>query len=142
MAAFSIERGWIPLDLGGMIYHLKRDSDGRVQDDPETGLPALERHLVRANKPIAFIPELAIHLDRKVNSEGKINPEEQLVAVLGSGEQDPLLAQLSELLGHDLRTASGFDLHLFPFQDPVRVGVDGSIILGPRHDDLYVLGEL
>ncbi|MEC7750587.1 MAG: M18 family aminopeptidase [Myxococcota bacterium] len=131
-------RTWLdrPLDLGGMIYHLKRDSDGRVQDDPETGLPALERHLVRANKPIAFIPELAIHLDRKVNSEGKINPEEQLVAVLGSGEQDPLLAQLSELLGHDLRTASGFDLHLFPFQDPVRVGVDGSIILGPRHDDL------
>lgn len=133
-----IMRSWLdrPLDLGGMIYHLKRDASGQIVDDPQTGLPGLEKHLVRANAPVALIPELAIHLNRKVNDEGKINPEEQLIAVMGSGLRKPLVEKLSDLLGHDLHDASGFDLHLFPYHEPMRVGVDRSMVLGPRHDDL------
>ena len=70
------------------------------------------------------------------NDKGEINPETWLNAVLGTGSRDEVIPKLSELVGHDLFAADGFHLHLFPHQPALRVGVDKSMVLGPRHDDL------
>jgi aspartyl aminopeptidase len=133
-----IYRSWLdrPLDLGGCVYNIVRDDQGKPKYSENSALPEVKATLVRARQPVAVIPDLAIHLDRDKNDGGKINPEVWLNAVLGTGTRDELVPKLSELVGHDLLEADGFHLHLFPYAPALRVGVDRSIILGPRHDDL------
>jgi aspartyl aminopeptidase len=133
-----IYRSWLdrPLDLGGCVYHIVRDENGAPKYCENSALPEVQATLVRARQPVAVIPDLAIHLDRDKNDKGEINPEKWLNAVLGTGSRDDLVPKLSELVGHDLFDADGFHLHLFPYMPALRVGVDKSIVLGARHDDL------
>ncbi|MCB1039025.1 MAG: M18 family aminopeptidase, partial [Acidimicrobiales bacterium] len=45
---------------------------------------ALEERLFRCDRPLARIPQLAIHLDRDVNGQGlKLNPQQHLTPVWG-----------------------------------------------------------
>jgi aspartyl aminopeptidase len=136
-----IYRSWLdrPLDLGGCLYHIVRDDDGRPKYSLDSELPEIKATVVRAGQPVGLIPDIAIHLDREKNDKGEINPEKWLNAVLGTGSPDEVMPKLSELLGHDLEKADGFHLHLFPHQPALRVGIDRSIILGPRHDDLAMV---
>jgi aspartyl aminopeptidase len=133
-----IFRSWLdrPLDLAGMVYNIRRDESGRPAYCENSTLPAIDRKMVRAHAPVAVIPDLAIHLDREKNDNGKMNPEKWLVAVLGTGGREKLVPMLSDMVGHDLLAADGFHLHLFPHAQALRVGVDRSMVLGPRHDDL------
>lgn len=46
-------------------------------------------HLVKVDRPLARIPQLAIHLDRAVNESGlSLNPQQHLVPVWGVGAAD------------------------------------------------------
>jgi aspartyl aminopeptidase len=133
-----IYRSWLdrPLDLAGCVYDIERDATGAPSYCPNSALPQISKKLIRARQPVAVIPDIAIHLDREKNDKGTINPEIWLNAVLGTGSRDELIPKLSELVDHDLLGADGFHLHLFPHNPAIRVGVDRSIVLGPRHDDL------
>ena len=136
-----IYRSWLdrPLDLGGCVYNIVRDENGEPTYSPDSALPEVEAKLIRARQPVAVIPDVAIHLDREKNTKGELDPEKWLNAVLGTGSRDELVPKLSELVGHDLLEADGFHLHLFPHYPALRVGVDRSIVLGPRHDDLAMV---
>ncbi len=49
-----------------------------------------ELPLVKVDRPVARIPQLAIHLDRDVNSKGLVlNPQQHLVPVWGIGASEP-----------------------------------------------------
>ena len=137
-----IRRSWLdrPLGLAGTIYHVVRNKRGVPQFNPLTGQPLLTRQLLRVDEPIAIIPDLAIHLDREKNDKGAINPQTALNAVLATGaDPNAMLKLLSDKAGASLDEADGFDLHLVPLQKPLRVGVDGSLVTGGRHDDLAMV---
>jgi aspartyl aminopeptidase len=138
-----IRRSWLdrPLGLAGVAYEVVRDRHGAPTFHPVTGVPVLLRRLLRIDEPIAIIPDLAIHLDRDKNDKGGINPQNQLNAVLAGGdlEQPEVLRLLSTRAGLDLDRVDGFDLHLVPVQKPMRAGIDGSLIVGGRHDDLAMV---
>lgn len=137
-----IRRSWFdrPLALAGAVYQTVRDRRGQPKFHELTGLPLVTRTLVHLDQPVAVIPELAIHLDREKNDKGAVNPQTQLNAVLGSGEDvAPLLAQLAAQSGIDFEAADGFDLHLVSQTAPQRVGIDRSLVLGARHDDLAMV---
>lgn len=137
-----IRRAWFdrPLSLAGSVYQVVRNPSGAPIFSPIDGQPVINRTLVRLDEPLAVIPELAIHLDRKKNDEGKVNPQTMLNAVFATGgDANQAMKALSLKIGVPLDEIDGFDLHLVPHQRPMRVGVDGSFILGPRHDDLAMV---
>lgn len=137
-----IRRTWLdrPLALAGSVFQLARDKKGRPRFNPINGQPVLTRTLVRIDRPLAVIPELAIHLDREKNDGGAINAQTQLNAIFATGtDADGAMKALSLAAGVPLDAIDGFDLHLMPYSRPCRAGVDESLVVGARHDDLAMV---
>lgn len=120
---------WFDRDLGlaGRVH--VRHADGR-----------LESLLLNVDRPIAMVPNLAIHLDRDVNSGRAINPQTQMAPVLLQSDS----ARLSELLAawleeqHGVRSAEvvDFELGFYDVQPPSLVGVKQELIASARLDNL------
>lgn len=130
---------------GGVLLHTWFDRDlslaGRVLVAGEA-----EPRLVNLRRPVARIPNIAIHLNREVNEKGfQVNKQTQLPPVVGleppAGEgQKPSTTWFRELLGAEVGAAAdaieGFDLM---FHDVVPCTVSGfgeELIHAPRLDNL------
>ena len=96
---------------------------------------------VRIDQPLARVPQLAIHLDRRVNEEGlKLNAQQHLAPIWGlvngrdpEGEFRALLAgaagiEANEILGHDLS--------LYDLTPARRGGVRNELVFAGRLDNL------
>ena len=72
---------------GGALLHPWLDRElsiaGRVSGVTESG--DLFHELIDFKKPIAIIPNLAIHLDREANTKRAINPQNHLPIIIGQG---------------------------------------------------------
>lgn len=93
--------------------------------------------LININRPIAYIPSLAIHLDRDANSSRSINAQTDIVPMIGSGEID--LEQL--ILSQIRKDTQGLSLlaHELSFYDVQKgsfMGVEGEFITTARLDNL------
>ena len=108
-----------------------------------------QNHLINFNKAIAFIPSLAIHLDRKVNQKRSINPQKELPAVLcrvDDEETEPnfhavLQAQLKRQYPKLAKKLDGekvlaFELCLYDCQVAETVGLKNEFIASGRLDNL------
>ena len=130
---------------GGPLFSTWLDRDlsiaGRVVVANE-GRPA--HHLVDFRRPLLRIPNLAIHLNRTVNTDGlKLNAQDHLVPVLGlerSGAVDLKAMLVEELARGGARVAAGdilgFDLCLYDLQPSIRSGAAGEFLHAPRLDNL------
>jgi len=130
---------------GGPLFSTWLDRDlsiaGRVVVAHE-GRPA--HHLVDFRRPLLRIPNLAIHLNRTVNTDGlKLNAQDHLVPVLGlerSGAVDLKAMLVEELARSGTRVAAGdilgFDLCLYDLQPSIRSGAAGEFLHAPRLDNL------
>lgn len=116
---------WFDRDLGlaGRVVYL----DGEVRKEA----------LINIDRPIAFIPSLAIHLDRDANSSRSINAQSDIVPIIATGEVDFetfLLSQIQDdtttlsLLAHEL---SFYDLQKGSF-----IGIHNEFIASSRLDNL------
>ena len=97
------------------------------------------QHLVRTSA-IARIPQLAIHLDREVNSGLKLDRQRHVQPVLGvTGDEvsaDRLRLLLAESAGIGTGDIAGLDVRLNDTQAPTRIGVDGELFASGRLDNL------
>lgn len=130
---------------GGVLFSTWMDRDlslaGRVVVARDG---ALSHHLVDFRRPLLRIPNLAIHLNRTVNTDGlKLNAQEHLVPVLALERSGP--ADLTALLVEELARAGtrveaadllGFDLCLYDTQPSCRSGAHGEFLHAPRLDNL------
>ncbi len=95
--------------------------------------------LIETEDPIAFIPPLAFHLDREVETSGlKVHKQEHLVALLGLTD-DEKCDPLQELLDNKVRPGDqiiSFELMLLPHQPPALVGSSGEFVASYRLDNL------
>jgi aspartyl aminopeptidase len=117
---------------------------GRVIVDD--GSAAGRSELVDLRRPLLRIPNLAIHLNRTVNSDGlKLNQQTHMVPVLGLERAGADGAGLAELLVEELgkrgrhyepKSVLGFDLCLYDLQPPAFGGLRGEFIFAPRLDNL------
>lgn len=113
------------LSLAGRVY---------VADRPEP-------LLLKVDRPLCRIPNLAIHLDRGVNEDGvKLNSQNHMppiLAMLGDPE-DPTWARtiIGNELSVDPGAILGYDLMLFDTQKSTVSGLEGEFIHAPRLDNL------
>jgi aspartyl aminopeptidase len=101
-------------------------------------------HLVDFRRPLLRVPNLAIHLNRTVNTDGlKLNAQDHMVPVLGLESAGP--AELRAMLVHELSGAGvraepgdilGYDLCLYDTQPSTRSGAHGEFLHAPRLDNL------
>ncbi|HWD62289.1 MAG TPA: M18 family aminopeptidase [Humibacter sp.] len=85
------------------------------------------------------IPQLAIHLDRGVNSEGlKLDKQRNTAPVWGVGDvnEADLLARVVEGSGVRASDIAGYDLVMCDTQPPHVFGADGTLFASPRLDNL------
>lgn len=130
---------------GGVLFSTWLDRDlslaGRVVSAKDG---RLTHHLVDFRRPLLRIPNLAIHLNRTVNTDGlKLNAQEHLVPVLAlerSGPVDLKAMLVAELArgGTQVEPADilGFDLCLYDLQPSTRSGAFGEFLHAPRLDNL------
>jgi len=122
---------------GGVIYASWMDRDlglsGRVFVRGPEGQPILR--LLRVDKPIARIPNLAIHLNRKVNEEGlKLDVQKHLVPVLGlvSSDATSFAKYVGGLLDGEVLS---WDLCLHDLQPPTLGGLNEEFVFSARLDN-------
>ncbi|MFC8984659.1 M18 family aminopeptidase [Streptomyces sp. NPDC057115] len=96
--------------------------------------------LVNVDRPLLRIPQLAIHLDRAVNSDGlKLDKQRHLQPVWGLGDDvrdGDLITFLGEAAGVPSGQVTGWDLMVHPVEPPAYLGRDQELLAGPRMDNL------
>lgn len=102
---------------------------------------ALSTRLVRLPGPMARLPNVAIHLNRKVNEDGlRVNAQSDGNAVLETlgalPPADRLHALLAAQLDVDPAAIAGFELVLFDAQPGTLYGPDGQFIASRQLDNL------
>lgn len=129
---------------GGVLRHTWLDRDlsiaGRVTLKDKAG--DIASYLVDFKAPIAVIPNLAIHLNRSVNEGFKVNPQEELLPILGLDKEgndfqkvlhDQLIKEHSTL---KIEQILDFELSLYDVQAPALVGLQQEFICSARLDNL------
>ena len=109
----------------------------------QTAAGAIENRLINIDKPLAFIPSLAIHLDRDANENRSINKQKELPAVLcrvtkkAPDFERVLRAQLARQYRRlAVKKILAFELCLYDCQAAEVVGLKGEFIASARLDNL------
>lgn len=114
---------WLDRDLG-LSGRVAIDVDGRV-----------EQHLVLLDRAVARIPQLAIHLDREVNSGLHLDPQAHLRPVWGLETAAGVASVIADELDIAVDRILGWDLMLHDLTPPALLGVDHRLVSAPRIDD-------
>jgi aspartyl aminopeptidase len=122
----ALLNSWLDRDLGLAGRVIVRDG------------ARLATRLVRIDRPLARVPQLAIHLDREVNDKGLVlNRQEHLPPIIGlarDGARDVTKAVATEL-GVDVGAIVSADLMLHDLTAPTRGGLDEEMIFSARLDN-------
>ncbi|MFF2850156.1 M18 family aminopeptidase [Streptomyces sp. NPDC058001] len=95
--------------------------------------------LVNVDRPLLRVPQLAIHLDRSVHTEGlKLDQQRHAQPVWGLGEarQGDLIRFLEEEFDLGVGEVAGWDLMAHSIEPPAYLGRDQELLAGPRMDNL------
>ncbi|MEU4892115.1 M18 family aminopeptidase [Streptomyces sp. NPDC044780] len=96
-------------------------------------------HLVTVDRPLLRVPQLAVHLDRSVNTEGlKLDKQRHMTPIwgLGSAEEGDLIRFVAEETGVAAEEITGWDLMTHSVEPPAYLGRDRELVAGPRMDNL------
>ncbi len=94
--------------------------------------------LVNVEKDLLVIPNVAIHLTRNKNKEGKgLNPAVDMQPLYGVGGYGvDFFGEIAKAAGVGKADILSFDLFLYNRMPASRWGIDGSFLSAPRIDDL------
>ena len=129
---------------GGPILATFSDRDlslaGRVSYRSESG--NIKSQLVKVAHPLLRLPNLAIHMNRKVNEEGlKLHKQNELPLILGNLveeqiPQDVFHALLSEQAGLESEQILSWELNVYDTQQGVFWGAGNEFIADSQLDNL------
>jgi aspartyl aminopeptidase len=139
--------GYVQLGIevyGGVLLTTWTDRDlslaGRVVLKSKKGQPV--SRLLKINKPLLRIPQLAIHLDREVNDKGlMLNKQTHLPPILQMAETDLSSENvLKDLVARELQCkveeVVSLDLALYDVQASTFAGPNDEFVFAPRLDNL------
>lgn len=131
--------GWLQAGVevyGGPLFNSWLDRElefaGRLVFDDGTWA------LVRTG-PFLRFPQLAVHLDRRVNSDGlTLNPQQHLNPVIGVGDvaDTDVIGHLAGLAGRAGSDVVGYDIVTADTAEPRVFGLDGALFASGRLDNL------
>ncbi len=141
------KEGYLQLGVetyGGALLNSWLDRDlsiaGRVLVRTKVGM---QTRLLRINRALLRVPQLAIHLDREVNDRGLLlNRQEHLNPILSSfleSEKTPF-SSVADFCASELHVAPtdilSHDLMLYDVTPPALAGLRGEFIFSSRLDNL------
>lgn len=144
-----VRQGYFQLGVevyGGVLLNPWFDRDlslaGRVSYQCRDG--QLRTGLIDYRDPIAVIPSLAIHLDREANTNRSINPQKDILPILGQLSADDkadfrnLLKQrlVQEHPDCPVQEVLDYELNFYDSQKPAVIGLEGEFIASARLDNL------
>ncbi len=102
----------------------------------------LEAFPLKVQRPLVRIPQLAIHLNREVNTQGLLlNRQKHLPPIFALKDrwedEDALRAWLGETLHLPAESIRSWDLSLFDTQPSALWGTQSEFIAAPRLDNLF-----
>ena len=119
---------------GGPIFSTWLDRPlsiaGRVMIKTGNGV---KMHLADFAKPMAVIPNVAIHMNRNMNDGTSLDAANDMLCVISAEEKISLKEELSRLLSVSEEDIISADLYLYNPQNPEEIG---GMITSPRLDDL------
>ena len=98
--------------------------------------------LVDFRRPLMIVPNLAIHMNRKVNEGVELKPQKDLLPLFfQSGDDDAddtkkLLVLLAEELGVSTEDILSYDLNAYSYERGCLLGCDDAFLSAPRLDNL------
>lgn len=126
---------------GGPLVYTWLDRDlgiaGRVMVKTKTGL---KDALVNIDRPVAFIPSVAIHLNREANKGFEFNPQNHLQIILtaDSSAENVLKSIIANELKEKNENIIAMDLFVYDLQKGVFTGADSEFISCGRLDNLQM----
>lgn len=129
-----------PLSLAGRVVVA---SDCDKLTEPQV-------HLMRIDRPVATIPNLAIHFNRQVNEGVALSKQKDMLPVLTASplgrklspkeEKHGLLkALISDELGIEAEEILDFDLYLYDTTPAQSIGLHSELVQSGRLDDLSMV---
>ena len=99
---------------------------------------AIETRLVYVDRDLLLIPNVAIHMNRDVNSGMKYNQQVDMLPLFSAGEcgENSYYELIAQELGVKPEDVVGCDLYLYPRVAPSLWGAKEEFISSPRLDDL------
>ncbi len=117
---------WLNRDLAvaGLVAYLDKSD-------------TLRETLVHLTDNPVVVPQLAIHLDRKVNEEGlKLNKQDHMAALAAIDHEGPYLTPLLNAAIPDCKQILSQDLFLAPLERPTLIGGEKKLLSTWRVDNL------
>lgn len=119
------------LSLAGRVSYLSNENE-------------INHELINFENPIAVIPSLAIHLDRKANSKRSINAQKDIPPVLlklPNKDKPDFKSMLFQLLKSkfgvdDVKEILDYELSFYDVQPPALIGLHQDFIASARLDNL------
>lgn len=119
-----------PLSIAGKVVIKGEDAFS-----PQTKLIDLE-------KPVAVIPNLAIHMDRRINQGKELNKQKEMLPLVfmssdsQKADKDYLLEMIASKLACDVSDILTYELYLYQFEEGCYTGFNNEFISSPRLDNL------
>ena len=123
----ALLNSWLDRDLGLSGRVVVRDGGGTAE------------RLLRVDRPLLRVPQLAIHLDREIMDKGLLlNAQQHLSPVWGIGDPTPggFTAFVAGELGMSATDVLAWDLMVHDLTPGAIVGVDEELLSAPRIDNL------
>ncbi|MDY6093906.1 MAG: M18 family aminopeptidase [Candidatus Enteromonas sp.] len=140
-----VSQGLIRLDVepyGGMIMSTWMDRPlsmaGRVLVETKKGV---ETRLISFDSDLMTIPNVAIHMNRNVNSGYAYNPAVDMMPILGEAKPDFdfSLFLLQQINDPEVTRVISHDLFLYVRETAHHVGINKEFVSSPKLDDLSSL---
>lgn len=97
-------------------------------------------HLIDVGRPVLTIPRLAIHMNRRANEGVELNPQKDLLPVMGLDQRELtnhfFIDFLSEICHCLPEAILSYDLTVYPYEDGCRLGWHNEFVSSPRLDNL------
>lgn len=117
-----------PLSIAGRIVTQEARSDGMI---------SLKTQLVDLKKPVAVIPNLAIHMNRQANENLTLNPQVDLLPLIGGADSKGMLMKaVAAAAETEPEAICGSDLFLYNAMEGQIAGIDEELVLSRSLDDL------